>query len=252
VNARILAAALLGLGARSAAPEGVSLTPAVVQLAGGAGESTTQRLTLRNDTGVPLAFSLEARDVVVRHGRREMLAPGEIPASVAATAVFSDPAVIVQPHASRSVVVTLTIPPGVEHRAVVALFRGTTRLGDAGAGSTVSLGTLLTFTLSDHVSVRASELRVIPQSAAVNTAFEETLANDGHEPLVPKGVAVVLDAAGMLVARAAFEPRRLLPGEEVVFRTEFPGELRSGRYRALATFEFEGKAVTRAAELAIP
>lgn len=244
-----LAAALLAAAAALPAAAGeLSLAPAVVQLSGRAGESTTQRLTLRNDTDLPLEFTLEARDVVVRDGKRVQLPPGEIPASIAATAVFSTPAVSIPPGQSRSVDATFTVPPGVRHRAVVAVFRGTTRVGS----STVSLAALLAFTLSDEISVAAAELRAQPQTATANAAFETALRNDGAEPVVPKGVAVVLDERGALVARTPFEPRRVLPGEQVVVRAEYPGELRTGRYRALATFEYAGRTVTRSAELVVP
>lgn len=251
MTARILAASLLAAIASAASAGDLSLAPAVVQLAGQPGQSTTQRLRLRNDTDLALSFEMEARDVVVRDGKRQMLAPGEIPASIAATAVFASRSIVAPPHTTVTVQVTLTVPPGVRHRAVVALFRGTTRIGDPEAATTVSLGTLFAFTLEGEVSASASDLRVAPQSASGNTSFETTFANEGAEPLVPKGIAVVLDSGGSIVARAPFEARRVLPGERTVLRTEFPGELGPGRYRALATFEYAGRSVTRSATLEI-
>jgi hypothetical protein len=247
----LFAATLLALGAPPS-PGGISLTPAVVTLTGMAGQSTTQRLTLRNDASVPLSFVMEAKDVVVREGRRELVVAGEVRSSIAATAVFSSRTVTVPPGQARSVDVTLTIPPGVEHRAVVALFRGTTLLGDPRAPSTASLGTLLAFELSDRRSLAAEDLRVTPQSPTANTTFEELVANDGAEPVVAKGAAVLLDGAGAIVARVAFEPRRVLPGERSVLRAEYGGELPPGRYRALSTVDWGGSPTTRGADLVIP
>lgn len=252
MHASLVVLTLLTLGAPRSGGGQLSLTPAAVDLAGKAGQSTTQRLTLRNDTPVALSFDLVARDVVVRDGRRELVDAGEIPSSIAATAVFSVRSVVVPARGSRSVDVTLTIPPGARHRAVVALFRGTTLLGDPRAASTASLGTLLAFDLSGGRSLVAEALRVTPQSASANTTFEETVVNDGAEPVLSKGAAVVLDPAGTIVARAAFAPRRVLPGERVVLRSEHGGELPRGRYRALATVEWAGQSVTRSAELVIP
>ena len=34
-------------------------------------------------------------------------------------------------------------------------------------------------------------------------------------------------------------------------RAEYPGELAAGRYRVLATFEYEGKALTKTAEFVV-
>jgi hypothetical protein len=148
--------------------------------------------------------------------------------------------------------VTFTIPPGVRHRAVVALFKGTTLIGDEGVRSTASLGTLLTFSLGDDVAATASALRVTPPTAAGNAAFEATFTNEGTEPVEPRGVAVVLGAGGTILARVPFDARRVLPGELVVLRTEFAGDLEPGAYIALATFEFNGRSLTRTAKLEIP
>lgn len=230
----------------------LALSPAAVQLSGKAGQTTTQRLTLRNGSSRPLHFVLEAQDVVVRDGRRVFVPAGELPGSIAATAVFSERAVTVPPGASRTVGVTVTVPPGAASRAVVALFRGTTRLGDARAAATASLGALLVFRLSDALSLAGAELRARPQTASTNTALEEELVNDGAEPVSARGVAVILDGAGAIAARVPFEPRRLLPGERILLRAEHPGELAPGSYRALATFDYEGRSLTRTAALVVP
>ena len=68
---------------------------------------------------------------------------------------------------------------------------------------------------------------------------------------IVKGVAAILDASGKLVGRATFEPTRLLPVERAVVHAEYPGVLAAGPYRALATFEYEGKAFTKSAEFLV-
>jgi hypothetical protein len=68
---------------------------------------------------------------------------------------------------------------------------------------------------------------------------------------VLKGVAVVVDAAGALRGKAPFAAHRLLPGERVALRAEYGGELPPGRYRALATFDYEGRSATRTAEFVV-
>ena len=61
----------------------------------------------------------------------------------------------------------------------------------------------------------------------------------------------ILDEHGKRVAKAAFDPRRLLPGEKAVFSTASPTILTPGRYRALSSFEFEGKILTNVGEFTV-
>jgi hypothetical protein len=245
---RAFAAALAATPLAGAA-QTLSLSPAVVPLGGRFGQSTRQTLTLTNGTARELAFELQAHDVIVRDGVRVFVAAGEVPGSIAATAVFSTRKVSVPPGATASVEVTLTLPPAAEHRAVVALFRGVTRIrDDRGAAATASLGTLLTFALSDSYSVAASELTVRSQTPSRNLGFEQAFTNDGLEPVVLKGVTAILNADGALVGKVPSQPHRLLPGERASLRVDYAGELPSGRYRALATFDFVGRPLTRAAE----
>jgi hypothetical protein len=244
----LLAGALL---AAPAAPQTLSLTPAVVTLRGSGGQSTTQTLTLRNATASDMSFELEAKDVVMRAGRREFVDPVELPTSIAASAIFSTSQLMVPAGASRSVRVTLTLPVAVSHRAVVVLFRSATKIPPGQSGAQVSIGTLLTFMLSDRISIAASDLHVEPQSPTANLVLAESMTNDGDEPAVAKGIAVILDDKKVVVGKATFAPRRLLPGESATFATEYAGDLPAGRYRVLSTFEFEGRTVTRSAEVVI-
>jgi hypothetical protein len=244
---------LCGLAWPSEAPaQSITLSPAVVPLGGRLGQSARHTLTLANTTSMALSFQLEAQDVVVRGGRRVFVRAGEMPQSIAATAVFSARRLDVPPGQSRPVDVTLTLPPAAAHRAVVVLFRGVTRIaaGDKGA-ATVSLGTLFTFSLSDAVAVAASDVAVRPQSASSNLGFEQTFVNSGSEPVVLKGVTAIVNGSGVLVGKVPAAPRRLLPGERAFLRADYAGELPSGRYRAVTTYEFEGRSGTRSAEFTV-
>jgi hypothetical protein len=232
--------------------QAISLSPAVVQLKGTLGQSSTQVLTLTNGLKTALAFDLVAQDVVVKNGVRTFLEAGAQADSMAATAVFSAPSVLVPAGGSKSVSVTITARAPAAHRAVVALFRGRTRIESAGkAGTIASLGSLLTFTLSDEIQITAADLVVQPPSATTLLSFSDTLVNTGAEPAITKGVAAILDGAGRLVGRATFEAARLLPRERGVMRAEYPGELAAGRYRAVATFEYEGRAFTKTTDFVV-
>jgi len=53
------------------------------------GQSTTQAMTIFNLTPTDFEFDLEAMDVAVREGQRVFVRAGELPGSIARTAVFS-------------------------------------------------------------------------------------------------------------------------------------------------------------------
>jgi hypothetical protein len=235
----------------SASAQNVTLSPAVLELKGRAGQTTTQTLTITNSTSIALAFEIEVKDMVVRDGKRVLVNAGEVPGSIAGTAVFTPKSLTVQPGLASSAVVTVTLPADTRSRAVVVLFKGVTKITNGVQTATASLGTLMTFAMTDHFSLAPAALAVVPQSATQNAAFEQAFHNDGTEPIVPKGIAVILDAAGALIGKARFETQRLLPGERLTLRSEYPGELAKGTYRVLATFEFEGKSLTQPATLVV-
>jgi hypothetical protein len=242
---------VLGVTAVAAQAQKITLSPSVIELKGTFAQSTTQTLTMTNQTAMALSFNMRAQDVITAGGKRVFVAAGDLPRSIAATAVFSPAQLTVAAGTSRSVVVTVTVPPGTTSRAIVAVFTGTTTIGKGSTAATVSLGTLMTFTLSGQVSAVPSELFVSPQSETRNAAFEVAFSNSGDEPVMPKGIVVILNAEGAIVGRIPFTDQRLLPGERVMFKAEYPGELRRGQYRVLSTFAFSGESLTRTGTLVV-
>ena len=246
------ALAVLPLFAGPSFAQTISLSPAVVELKGTLGQSSTQTLTLTNGMKVAMDFDLVAQDVVIRDGKRVYLDAGAEADSMAATAVFSPARVTVPAGSSKSVMVTVTARPPAAHRAVVALFRGRTRITTGGgAGTLGSLGALMTFTLSKDIEITAADLAVVPPSASTLLAFTQSLFNTGAEPAVIKGMAAILDASGRLAGRVTFESTRLLPGERGTMRAEYAGTLAPGAYRGLATLDYEGRAITKSAEFVV-
>jgi len=229
----------------------LSLSPAVITLRGEAGQSTTQTLTLRNQTSRTMSFDVVAEDVIVRNGARAFVEAGKIPGSIAATAVFSERHVKVASGNSATVTATFTIPPNAGSRAVVAMFRGTDKIKNGNATSTASLGSLLTFALSDNTALATGALQVEPQSATTNLAIAQTCTNSGSEPLVAKGMLAVIGADGRIAGKAALAPRRLLPGERASLGAQYGAELSPGRYRVLVTYDYEGRSSTQSAEVTI-
>jgi hypothetical protein len=241
----------LATAALPAAAGAIVLTPAAVPLKGETGQSVTQTLTMRNDTDVPLDFEIRAQDVVVRDGKRVFVEAGRVPGSIAATAVIEPRTVHVDPHGQAVASVMFTLPRDMQHRAVVALFQGKTLVQSGNRKAYLSLGSLFTFAISDHTSVRGA-FTATPPGGSANAKFTGTLTNDGSEPVIPAGVAVLMDSNGRMLAKAPFTSRRLLPGETGTFVAEYAGELDPGEYRALATFDIAGKPYTLTSQLLVP
>lgn len=248
----LLAAVLFPFAAWGAEDGALSLSPAVVMLRGEHGQSTTQTLTFRNGTSRAFSFDLVAQDVVVRDGKRAFAEAGTIAGSIAATAVFSANHIDIDPGETASVSVTVTLPSGTAQRAIVALFRGTNTVLSGNVPMSASLGTLLTFTVSDELELTASPLVIRPQSAATNLAVTGTCTNAGREPFVTRGVLAVLDAHGSLVGKAELRPQRLMPGESMAVNGEYGGDLAPGSYRLFVTYDYDGHSMSRSAEVVIP
>src|SRR6478609_5715317 len=207
----------------------ISLSPAVVMAKGSFNQTLTQTLTLTNQTGRDFAFELVAEDVLIKDGKRIFVAAGETPNSIASSAVFTQ-------------------------KTVLVMFRGTDKLptSSGAVGMTASLGALITFNLTDDVKLKPEPVRVIPASETANMKIAQWISNTGTEPVLPEGAAAVLNSNGGLVGNAIFDPQRLLPGERLEFSAEYPGELPPGKYRALCSFQFEGKTQTTEAAFEIP
>jgi hypothetical protein len=247
---KCIAAAWIALFTATMAAAGtLSLSPAVINLRGEPGESTTQRLVLTNATNVAVSFELAAQDVVVRAGKRELVPAGEIAGSIAATAVFSQKSVTVKPGQSAAVDVTMTLTPNAASRGVVALFRGTTRILNGRVPMVPSLGTLLTFAESDDARMDIAPLAVTPPTASRNLTVAAHCVNSGSEPLVVKGVAAIIDARGTLVGRIDLPPRRMFPTETATLHGEYAGDLPRGHYRLLLTCDLGGRTITKSAEV---
>jgi hypothetical protein len=195
---------------------------------------------------------MEAVDVVTRGGHRIFVPAGEERRSIAATAVFSAKETVIAPGATGTATVTVTVPPETTIRAVAVVFRGKTRAAtQQGVGMTASLGCLLTFTLSDDFRVEASPVEVTRQTEHANVAFSQWLMNTGVEPVVATGVAALLNKAGALVGKVPIEGQRLLPGERLEFRTDYPAQLNPGQYQAVLSLQYEDKVLTSSADVVV-
>ena len=235
---------------------GISLSPSVVIVTGQPGQAFRQTLRLTNHSSRELAFRLEAQDVVAEDGRRVFVAAGERSGSIAATAVFSPKDIVIAPGAVGTADVTLTMPPGSTVRGVAAIFRGQTVVGNQnGVAMTASLGSLITFTVSDNIRLEGGTPDVSEQTDTNNLAVTEWVTNVGSEPAVASGAAAFLNEEGSLIGKVSMEPQRFMPGERLAFKAEYPALLAPGRYRAILSLEYDDharKVLTRTAEFAVP
>jgi hypothetical protein len=231
----------------------LSLVPAVVILRAEFGQSFTQTLTLSNGTSRNLDFAMSAEDVIVKNGKRVFVPAGELPHSIAASAVFSLRTGSVAAQSEKSVQVILTVPPVTDIRAVVVAFHARNVATSHGVLTmNASLGSLVTFVLSKDAALLGEPIRVRGATAGTNLRVVETFKNTGSEPVVATGVAAFVDASGLLAAKAPFESLRLLPGERLDFVAEYAGRLKPGLYRVLCSFQYEDKTITDTGEFRSP
>jgi hypothetical protein len=252
-----LGGSLAGQQADVSAPRsGISLSPSVVMLSARPGQSFRQTLRLTNHTSRELSFRLDAQDVLVENGHRAFLAAGEHEGSIAATAVFSPKQVVIAPGAVGVVDVTLTLPPRSTLRGVAAIFHGQSVVGNQhGVAMTASLGSLVTFNVSDRTELEAADPQTSAQTDSRNLAVSELVTNVGEEPVVASGAAAFLTETGALVGKVPVEPQRLMPGERLTFAAEYPTLLAAGRYRVVLSLEYDDhlhKVLTRTVEFAVP
>jgi hypothetical protein len=223
----------------------ISLAPAVVELHVKPGQTVTQTITLTNGTTQAFGYTMSAQDVTVRGGKRVFVPAGELPGSIAASAVFSRRAGQVGPLSQASVQVLLTFPKRTKLRGVVVFFRNRDIVAPRGGVLlNASLGALITFVASDDFALEARPFVVHPATAAQNLRVTDLLTNTGSEPVVPQGVAAFVDASGALVAKVPFTPARLMPGERSIFSAEYAGRLKPGRYRVICTYSYAGRSQT--------
>jgi hypothetical protein len=189
----------------------------------------------------------------VHEAKRSFSRAGQIANGIAANSVATPASVVVKAGQEASVQVTFTLPPETGQRAVVTFFRGVVAdPGNGVVGLSASLGALITFNVSSDYKVEAGPVQASAQTPTANTILSEELRNSGSEPVIPRGVVVILNVSGKRVAKASFEAQRLLPGERLIFAATNPAQLGPGRYRTLSSFEFERKVLTRAGEFTIP
>jgi hypothetical protein len=238
---------------RPASSASISISPPVIMVRGEPGHGTTHTLTIVNSMPNEMRFVLEAQDVAIRDGKRVYVPAGQIPSGIASGTVITPATIVVPPGRSAAVSVTLTMPPATEQRAVVVYFKGRpSNVDTSKVAFGVALGALITFHLPGDAKVVAGAITASAQNASANVSLAQELENTGTEPAVATGALVILNEKGKRIAKVSIEPHRLLPGERTVLPVMVPTALSAGRYRVLASFEYDEKVLTNVGEFTIP
>jgi hypothetical protein len=175
----------------------LAINPTVILARYQAGQSTTQTLTVDNQTPNTLSFGMEAEDLVAVDGVLVLVPAGDTPNSVAALAVFSQKFVQVGPMEKATVQLTLTWPPSTNVRGVLARLRGTDEIRLGGTGTmTASLGTMIAF-----AGTQESDSQV--QGAATGIALPLTHFAISQWSLTPVGPASAGSPKDVRVAKIA-------------------------------------------------
>jgi hypothetical protein len=231
----------------------ISVSPAALSLKGAPGRALTQEFEISNTSDAAFMVDVDVQDVVVKEGKRTFVSPERTSASLAALVTISEGHIILQPGQRMKVPVTFVAPDESRNRAVVVFFHAFRALPlEHQPKVRLNLGTIVDFTVSNEVMLRLMSLDVEPQSETKNIAITENLKNVGPEPAIARGVVAILSDHGELVGKTAFEQKRLLPSERNQLRAEYPGTLKSGKYRAICTIEFAENTLTRTVDLVIP
>jgi hypothetical protein len=242
---------------RPAAPSGreaLGVAPSTMDLGCASGQSMTIPYDVSNGTGSPFHFTVDIVDAVVKDGKRTFVPAGIEEGGIAATAKASPVEFDVAPGQQGRSSVTFTMPFGSPQRAAVVYFRGKPPAPPEKNQPSIqiSLGALVTCKVTDQFSFTADVFRYEPQSETANVSISYEVTNTGIEPVLPKGTMALLSSSGKLVGKAQFEPRRLLPGERNVFKTDSPAVLPPGRYRVVSVFEYGGVTTNGGGEVLVP
>jgi hypothetical protein len=152
----------------------LSLSPTFSVLQVEPGASASQVLALANNTGSELTFEVAVLDVEVRDGKTVYLRAGDMPNSIAASAVLSQRYLNIKPRDKTSLTVTFTVHPQTASRGLLILLKGTDRATFGGTMSlTPTLGSLVTIILPENSAAPIAGTEAGPLSRPVDYAFSQ-------------------------------------------------------------------------------
>jgi hypothetical protein len=239
----------LGLaGPASAHADGISIGPARIDQAVGAG-SLIGPVTLRNSS--PRRVAVDVVPQTITQARSGLAQIDATPAGHAAAVRLIAPSrrhLVLPPHTTRQVSArVLARPPhGITAYAALAFRARGVSASRASISPAVQLSTnlLLRFRGTPHIAGHTSALRA-EQGGGGTLMLIPTVANTGNLHAKPHGRVSVTDAAGRTVVRRRLPAANVLPGAEREFAIPVRDVLRAGRYAVRADVTFGGRRTRR-------
>jgi hypothetical protein len=165
---------------------------------------------------------------------------------------FSPDEVIVEPHSSANVKVTITVPLAASGGYyTMPVFEAMPVKSEPapsrpeGSAATASIGirfrglVMLATEDASEYNVEIMGGKVSPPTGSTPLEMDMDVRNRGTVHARVRGVFAILDANGVLAGRGKVEGEKFLPGQRNMLRVPWAGELPSGKYTAVVTLTYD-------------
>lgn len=230
------------------AGQSVAITPAFAEATVKRGATFTQKFAIANGTVTRLRFTTSVEDYWNDASNTRVTGrAGTLPHSAAAWVQFSSSGVIVEPGASSTITVVITVPATASGgNYAMCFFRGdpvneATHAGSSSANIAIRLGAPLLLSVEGasvyDVAVLAS--RVSPPTGNSELEADLDVINRGDAHARLDGMFAILDASGRLAGRGRVEEKRYFPGQHDTSRIRWAGELAPGAYTIVVSLRYD-------------
>ena len=251
----LLAVLCLLLSSTAEAATGMAVSPSRFRLQKAAGEAASDKVTVTNNSSVPMEVNAETADMVTRPGEdglsiRDEAPPATNPFSCARWIQLSGGSVVIPPGKSAEMEFVVSPPPEVSSGGYGAylFFVGRpirTEEANDKDKTTVQmvtiprLGVSVVYEVAGTIRRNGELLRLdlTPPSGARPMTIRHEFKNTGNAEVVLTGNFHVMDEKGLLAGKGTLRTLKTFPGELGVAETTWAEALPPGRYKVMVTFE---------------
>lgn len=245
----LLAGFTLFAGASAAhANQSVAITPAFAEATVKKGATFAQKFTIANGTGTRLRFKTSVEDYWNDATNTRITGrAGTLPHSAAAWVQFSPAELLIEPNASSTFTVLITVPAtATGGNYAMCFFRGDPvdqqeQATNSSAKIAIRLGAPLLLSVAGASTYDVAMLgaEVSPPSGTSELEADLDIINrsDAHARI--NGMFAILDATGRLAGRGRVEEKRYFPGQKDVTRIRWSGELAPGAYTIVVSLKYD-------------
>jgi hypothetical protein len=247
----------------STAAQGIEISPALVELNAGKGNSYTIKLKVTNVASAALEYTTTIEDFAAKDetGSPQVLIDSTLPPNASVkTWVSIVPKFTLQSRESRDIIADVTVPDNAEpggHYGVIRFAGRAPDVKDTGVGLAASAGVLMLIRVDGAITEQASiaslysanadgKQQSIFESGPIN--FVTRIQNDGNIHVKPVGSLVVHDMFGGLVTTMAINDTKsnVLPHSIRRFNSEYKSGWMFGMYTAELSLGYgtTGQAIT--------